>query len=394
MAGYTDLDDEIPQELRKFLAPEFIFGVGALELAGGYAAHLGARHIMLITDPGLIDAGWCDRVSASLDDAGLSYTVYSDVTPNPRTEEVMAGAELYHSSQCDALLALGGGSPIDCAKGIGIVVANGRHIDEFEGADKVEISLPPLLCIPTTAGSAADVSQFAVLSRRNALRKITCISKALVPDLSLIDPDCLTTMDSYLTACTGLDALSHAMEAYVSTGHSPITDMHARESIRLIRKHLVKSIEDGDDMDARRGMALASLQAGLAFSNASLGAIHALSHVLGGRLDLAHGECNAQLLEQVAAFNFPYAPQRYRHIATLLGVEEEGRNDIEVSAALGDALRDLCQRAGFSNSLSSAGVRREDIPELARDALLDVCMATNPRLPTQSEVESIYERAL
>jgi alcohol dehydrogenase class IV len=390
----THASEDIPSELRKFLAPEFVFGVGARNLVGTYAAHLGVRNVLLVTDPGVAAAGWTEQAAASLESAGLRYSIYDQVTANPRVDEVAAGAARYRELDCDGLVAVGGGSPIDCAKGIGIVVANGRPITEFEGVDRVEVSLPPLLCIPTTGGAAADVSQFAILSFSREARKISVISKALVPDISLVDPACLTTLPPYESACTGIDALSHAIEAYVSSGHSPFTDLHAQEAIRLIGRHLLPSIANGNDMNARSGMALAALQAGLAFSNASLGAVHALSHVLGGRLDLAHGECNALLLEHVTAYNFSAAPKRYCCIAELLGVEVGNLDDGAVNERLQRALHDLRVQAGISGSLSLLGIHKADIPDLARDALRDACIVTNPRLPTRAEIEAIYVRAL
>ena len=206
--------------LRKFVAPEFIFGLEARRLAGRYAKNLGGQKILVVTDPGVIAAGWTKDVTESLEEANLAYTVFDGVTPNPRAEEIMAGAEIYQREGCNLIVAVGGGSPMDCAKGIGIVSTNKKHILEFEGVDLVPIPGPPLICIPTTGGTSADVSQFAIIANMREKVKIAIISKTVVPDVALIDPVTLTTMDSYLTACTGLDALTHAIEAFVSTAHS------------------------------------------------------------------------------------------------------------------------------------------------------------------------------
>ncbi len=381
-------------ELRKFVAPEFLFGIGSLDLAGQYASHLGVRKPLLVTDAGVLAAGWPERVIRVLEEASLSYSVYSHVTPNPRSEEVMEGAEYCRSEGCDALLAVGGGSSLDCAKGIGVVVANHRHIREFEGVDKVRESMPPMLCIPTTAGSAADVSQFAIITNRDERRKLAIISKAVVPDLSLVDPVCLTSMDPYLTACTGIDALVHAIEAFVSTGSSPITDLHAAQAVRLVDRHLQSCLKAPGDLAERGGMALASLQAGLAFSNASLGMVHAMAHALGGMQDLPHGECNALLLEHVVDFNFDSTPERYREVAAALGVPVDGRSHRDIRIALRDALNRLRSSVGIRGGLAERGVRKADIPELARNATRDACMVTNPRVPCQRDVEAVYEQAL
>jgi len=263
-------------ELRKFVAPEFIFGNGALSLAGRYALNFGARKPLVVTDPGVIDAGWTRKIIAELEAAQLDYAVFSAVSANPRDTEVMEGARFYAEEGCDVIIAVGGGSPMDCAKGIGVICTNQRNILDFEGVDNVPVPCPPLICIPTTAGTSADVSQFAIINDTDRKSKFAIISKAMVPDISLIDPATTLTMDGYLTACTGIDALVHAMEAAVSTANSPITDIHAFQAIRLIRRYLPQVIRSPDDPELREHLMLASLEAGLAFSNASLGAVHAL----------------------------------------------------------------------------------------------------------------------
>jgi alcohol dehydrogenase class IV len=381
-------------DLRKFLAPEFVFGAGALALAGRQARNLGVRRALVVTDPGVVAAGWVARVQESLDAAGLEQEVFSGVTANPRASEVAAGAEIYRERRCDGLIAVGGGSPMDCAKGIGIVVADGRSIVEFEGVDQVREPMPPTICVPTTGGTSADVSQFAIISRRDERRKIAIVSKAVVPDLSLIDPETLTTMDPYLTACTGLDALTHAIEALASLGGSPLTRLHAIEAIRLVRTELVASIRSPHDLERRARMMQASLYAGLAFSNASLGAVHAMAHSLGGVLDLPHGECNALLLDHVVAFNYPHAPDTYRTVGEALGLELAGATAEQARRAVLDALRELRAEAGMAAGLASRGVRRSDVRNLSEKALRDACMVTNPRRPTQRDVEVIYEEAL
>src|SRR5271168_1901862 len=211
--------------LRKFVAPEIMFGDGALHLAGQYGRNLGGNRALIVSDLGVLAAGWVQQVLASIEDAGLKSTLFTQVTPNPRIEEVAAGAVVYAEQSCDIIVAVGGGSVIDCAKGIGLLVANQGGLRDLVGVDNVGAPMPPTICIPTTAGTSADVSQFAVITDREINRKLLIISKAVVPDISLIDPKTLTTMDAALTACTGMDALVHAVEAYVSLGHSSLTDM-------------------------------------------------------------------------------------------------------------------------------------------------------------------------
>jgi alcohol dehydrogenase class IV len=385
-----ELDDF---ELRKFVAPEFVFGFDARKLAGRYAKNFGARKVLVVTDAGVMAAGWTDDIIGYLRSEGIEYAVFDAVTSNPKVAEVESGADFYRRQGCNAIVAVGGGSPMDCAKGIGIVCANQKSIVVFEGVDQVEFPIPPLICIPTTAGSSADVSQFAIITDTLKRSKFAIISKMVVPDVALIDPLTTTTMDAALTASTGVDALCHAIEAFVSTAHSPITDLHALQAVALITSSLVRTIHKPDDVLLRGRMMLASLEAGLAFSNASLGAVHAMAHSLGGLLDCAHGECNAILLSHVIAFNFEFAQDRYVEIGRAMGLESGGVAPEKALAALRAQLARLTQAAGSYYSLSQLGVSRDDIPELAERALSDPCIFTNPRQPTQKELEAIYEQA-
>lgn len=381
-------------ELKKFVAPEIVFGLGAIDLAGQYASNLGARKVLLVTDKGVIDAGWAERVSASIAAAGLSSAVFSGISPNPRDQEVAAGAEFYKAHGCNAIVAVGGGSPLDCAKAIGIVASNGGNIGEYEGVDNVAYPVPPLVCIPTTAGSSADVSQFTIITDTTRKVKMAIVSKTIVPDIALIDPQTLTTMPDYLTACTGVDALSHAIEAYVSNVHWPLTDLHALEAIRLLHTYLPLSVNYPQDLNYRAQVMLASMEAGLAFSNAILGAVHALAHSLGGFSDLPHGECNAILLEHVVAVNFSACPDRYVTVAETMGLNMRGLERLEQAEALGHELARFRRELGLRRNLGELGIKRGDIAALAEYALHDVCMATNPQALTRQEVEGIYERAL
>lgn len=387
-------EHKIDLSLRKFVAPEFVFGIGARNLVGRYAKNFGSRKVLVVTDPGVMAAGWTQEVIANLEAEGLSHILFSDVSPNPRAEEVMSGADVYQSHACDAIVAVGGGSPLDCAKGIGIVSSNRKHILTFEGVDQVEVPMPPLICIPTTGGTSADVSQFAIISNRQERVKIAIISKATVPDLALIDPVTLTTMDPYLTACTGMDALVHAIEAFVSNASSHFTDLYALEAIRWISSALLPSIKNPDDINQRGKVMLGSLKAGLAFSNASLGAVHAMAHSLGGYLDLPHGECNAMLLRHVIDFNFDVTSERYVQIGNAMGIDLRGQTQAQQKNSILSEVQRLSISAGIQTTLEQRGVHLTDIPPLAQKALKDPCMVTNPRRPNQRDIEAIYEEAL
>ena len=381
-------------EIRKFVAPEFIFGADARLLAGRYARKLGGHRILLISDPGVLAAGWTGEVAACLEQEGLTVTQFLGVSPNPRDTEVMEGAALFREAGCDLIVAVGGGSVIDCAKGVGIVAANGGSILAFEGVDQVPAPMAPLICIPTTGGTSADVSQFAIITHTQERVKIAIISKAVVPDVALIDPRTLLTMDAYLTACTGMDAMVHAIEAFVSNAHSPITDLHALEAIRLVSTHLRASTAAPADLELRTQIMLASLQAGLAFSNASLGSVHAMAHSLGGYMDLAHGECNALLLPHVMDFNFNTAPERYRRIGEAMGCDLRGLNERESRSRILRHVLDLRRDCGIDDGLAARGVRLDDLPRLAGKAILDPCNATNPRPPSRDDLRALYAEAM
>jgi alcohol dehydrogenase class IV len=371
-----------------------VFGEGALALVGQYSENFGAKKALIVTDPGVIEAGWTRKVEAELRRAGVAYEVFDRVTSNPKDHEAMAGVEMYEREKCDLIVAVGGGSPMDCAKGLGIATSNKRHVLDFEGVDEVAAPGPPLICIPTTAGSSADVSQFAIISDTVRKVKIAIISKTVVPDVALIDPITTTTMSPELTAATGMDALVHAFEAYVSNASSPLTDMCALEAIRLIASFLPRVMADPADMDYRGYLMLASLQAGLAFSNASLGLVHGMAHSLGGRLDLAHGACNSILLEHVLDFNYESAPDRYKKIAGTMGIGVEKLSHASIKEIFLNTVRDFRKSLNIDQTLSDFGVGREDIPKLSENALKDPCLATNPKEPTIRDIENIYEKAL
>ncbi|MCE1245921.1 MAG: iron-containing alcohol dehydrogenase [Firmicutes bacterium] len=383
-----------PLELRKFVAPEFIFGTGALEMTGRYAKNLGGEKALIVTDPGVIEAGWADKVIASLNEQSIPYTVFSEVTPNPKDFEVMKGAEVFSAEECNLIVTVGGGSPMDCAKGIGVVSSNGGYILDYEGVDMISNPIPPIICIPTTAGTSADVSQFAIIADIPNKTKIAIISKMLVPDVALVDPETTTTMDSYLTACTGMDALTHAIEAYVSNASSPVTDLLALNAIRLISGNLIKAIENPFDLTYRTPMMLGSLEAGLAFSNASLGAVHAMAHSLGGLMDLPHGECNAILLEYVVDYNFESSAERYSGIAEAFGINISGISNVQKKNQLVDRIRTFRKNAGILKSLHDIGVNPDSIGALSENAYKDPCLVTNPAEPTLNDIKELYARAI
>ncbi|MFP4128538.1 MAG: alcohol dehydrogenase-like regulatory protein ErcA [Desulfonatronovibrio sp.] len=376
--------------LRKFVAPEFIYGPEARFLAGHFISRLGVGKVMVVSDPGVEKAGWVEDITRGLHESGIAYVYFDQVSPNPRDFQVMHGAEKYQREACEAIIAVGGGSPMDLAKGVGIVASNKKNILEFEGIDQVGVSSPPLVCVPTTAGSSADVSQFAIINDTERQVKIAIVSKAVVPDLALIDPETTLTMEPELTAATAMDALTHAIEAYVSKASFSITDTHALETIRLVKDNIQGAVQNPDNIYYRDKLMLASLHAGLAFSNAILGAVHAMAHSLGGLMDFPHGICNALLLSHVVDFNFDSTPQRYTDIAETLGIKTAELNNDEIRRSLTRELYELHHRAGLTKSLGELGLNKNLVPRLSENAVNDPCMLTNPKEMNAQDVQKIF----
>lgn len=380
--------------LRKFVAPEYVYGIGSRKLIAQFAKNFALSKVMLVTDEGVKNASWSDEIQKILKEANIQTVIYDDVSPNPRDFQVMNGAKIFQEEFCDSVIAVGGGSVMDCAKGIGIVVSNGKHILEFEGVDKVEIPAPPLICIPTTAGTSADVSQFCIITDTKRLVKIAIVSKMTIPDVALIDPETTLTMPENLTIETGLDALTHAIEAFVSNAHSPMTDLNSLEAIKLITTTLPKVYENPEDMALREKMMLGSLYAGLAFSNASLGAVHAMAHSLGGLKDLPHGLCNTILLDKVINYNFDSASSRYRKIADIFELNSSQAGDSFVKEDIIKFLKDMKQNLDVDKNLSELGLEQKDIRPLSLNASKDTCIVTNPKKLTPIDLERIYEQSI
>jgi len=377
----------------KFMSPELIFGPEALGQVGESLLRLGVTRVFVVSDIGVLNAGWIDRVLEHLEEAKLSYVVWTNLTPNPKDYEVAAGVNEYLANQCDAVLAVGGGSPIDTGKAIALVATNGGKINDYEGIDKVTRPLPPIVAVPTTAGTGAEVSQFSIIVDSSTKVKMTIISKSLIPDIAIIDPLILTTKDKMLTANTGMDALSHAVEAYVSLAATPLTDIHALSAIELIGKNLRNSVACNSNIEAKRHMAMASLKAGLAFSNAILGAVHAMAHPLGGDLDLPHGEANAILLPYVMEYNLPACLNRYSNIAVSLGANINGLSSRSAALKAIQEVRQLSTDIGIPEKLSNMGLKRDIIPYLSECAVKDACLITNPRKACVEDIANIYSKA-
>lgn len=381
-------------ELYKFVSPEIIFGRGALDQVGDSLARLGVKKVLVVSDPGVMEAGWVDKVIPPIKTAGLEYAVWYDITSNPKDHEVHNGVAKYLEEGCNAVLGIGGGSSVDAAKAIALLSTNGGHISDFEGADKVQRPLPPIVAVPTTAGSGAEVTQFTIITNTQKQMKMVIGSKSLIPDIALIDPRTLTTKDRELTANTGMDALTHAIEAYVSLAATPLTDIQALNAIKLATRYLPVSMSNRSNLEAKDAMAMASLQAGLALSNAILGLVHAMSHQLGGLLDMPHGEANAILLPYVMEFNLPSAIERYGVIAEAMDQKVNGISRREAAQRAVEAVRRLARDIGIHEKLSSVGLSDEFLNKLSENAMMDVCLVTNPKEVQVDDILKLFTAAL
>ncbi|MGD1827258.1 L-threonine dehydrogenase [Chromobacterium violaceum] len=365
-----------------------LMGAGCLQQAVDAMRGHGFRRALIVTDQGLVKAGLAAKVADMLGKADIEPVIFDGVHPNPSCANVNAGLALLKEKQCDVVVSLGGGSPHDCAKGIALVAVNGGKIQDYEGVDKSAKPQLPLVAINTTAGTASEMTRFCIITDESRHIKMAIVDKHTTPILSVNDPETMAGMPASLTAATGMDALTHAVEAYVSTIATPITDACALKAVELIAGFLRRAVKDGKDMEAREQMAYAQFLAGMAFNNASLGYVHAMAHQLGGFYDLPHGVCNAVLLPHVQAFNAASAGERLGDVAIALG--EKTRSAQGAIAAI----KRLAADVGIPAGLRELGVKEADIPTLADNALKDACGLTNPRKGSHEDVCAIFRAAM
>ncbi|TYQ14869.1 UNVERIFIED_CONTAM: alcohol dehydrogenase class IV [Acetivibrio alkalicellulosi] len=378
--------------LRKFVSPEFVFGENCRFLIGEYAKKLGGRIVLIVTDEGLVKAGWVEEVKAYLANKGIKFVIFSGVTPNPRVEEIGKGAVVYKNESCNMLVAVGGGSVIDCAKGIGVTIANAKPVMDFVGVDKIRYPIPPLICLPSTPGTGADLSQVAVLSNTQEHSKVGIVSKAVVPDLSLIDPVIVTTIPQYHLYCSLMDILTHAIEAFVSKGSSAITDLHALDAIKRITNIFDLGLISSQDKSVVNDISIAGIEAGLAFSNASLGLVHSLSHSFEGLTDISHGESISIFLEASINFNYDTVPHKYKAIGKCMGLSLDRMDPNEIKEAIIEKIGLFKKTLGFNKKICDYGINRDCIPFLVQNAMKDNCIITNPHRPNRRDIEAIYEK--
>lgn len=379
----------------KFFIPSVnVLGQGAVDDAIGDIKTLGFKKALIVTDKPLVQIGIAGDLVEKLGENGIVAVVFDGVQPNPTTGNVEAGLKLLKDNQCDFVVSLGGGSPHDCAKGIALVATNGGSIKDYEGVDKSAKPQLPLVAINTTAGTASEMTRFCIITDEARHIKMAIVDKHTTPILSVNDPELMLKKPAALTAATGMDALTHAVEAYVSIAANPITDACAIKAIELIQANLARAVHDGQDLEAREQMAYAQFLAGMAFNNASLGYVHAMAHQLGGFYDLPHGVCNALLLPYVQEYNAQVAAKRLKDVAKAMGVEVATLTDEQGAQAAIDAIKALSKAVNIPENLTVLGVKEADIPVLADNALKDACGFTNPKQASHEEICQIFKNAL
>lgn len=369
------------------LPAKVIYKPGAIEDLGTMISDMKAEKALLVTDPGLVKAGYVEPISKILDNAGIEFKVFSDVEPNPSVETVENGLVLRKDLEYEVIVALGGGSPMDVAKTVAVRATNDKPIPELEGADQFDADPLPVIAIPTTAGTGSEVTPFAVITNREQKYKLTIISQRIIPQVAILDPGLIANLPAPIAASTGLDALTHAIESYTSLFGSAYSDAFAEKAIDLIGKNLRRFVANRRNEEAAGSMLIASLFAGLAFAHSRLGNAHAMAHPLGGFFNVPHGVANAILLPHIMEYNRMASPERFERIAQLLGEEPESENAIL-------AVQRLNLDLGIPANLTEVGVKADAIEAMTDDAMKSGNVLANPRQTGPAEIQSLYRIAL
>lgn len=371
-----------------------LLGSGTVNEVGNRVQTLGGSKVLIVTDDGLVKLGMADKIKKIIEDSGLQAVIFGGAEPNPTDKNVEAGFKVWKDENCDAIISLGGGSSHDCAKGIGLLASNGGKIHDYEGIDKSKNPMVPLIAVNTTAGTASEMTRFCIITDTSRKVKMAIVDWRVTPNISINDPDLMVGMPPALTAATGMDALTHAIEAYVSTAATPLTDSAALMAIELVSQYLPVAVANGMNMEAREKMAYAEFLAGMAFNNASLGYVHAMAHQLGGYYNLPHGVCNAILLPHVEQFNLIGCADRLRDVAIAMGENVDGLSVYDAAQKAIDTIKKLSSSIGIPSGLKDLDVKEEDFEIMAKNAKVDACQLTNPRTATLEQVIQIFKNAM
>ena len=372
------------------------FGPGSRAVLPEVVSRLGKSKVLVVTDAGLVKFGVAAMVTDILDANAIPYEIFSDVKPNPTVTNVKNGLEAFRKAGADLLIAVGGGSAIDTAKAVGIVANNPEFSDivSLEGVAPTRCKSVPIVALPTTAGTAAETTINYVIIDEEKQKKMVCVDPNDIPAVAIIDAELMYSLPRGLTAATGMDALTHAIEGYITRGAWEMSDMFEIEAVRMISRHLPVAVEEPDNAEARNGMAVAQYIAGMAFSNVGLGLVHGMAHPMGSLFDVPHGVANALLLPTVMEFNMSCCLDKYPAIARAMGVDTEGMTREEASQAAVDAVRALAVAVGIPQHLAELGIGEADIPALAAQAIDDVCTPGNPRDVTLDDIKELYAKVL
>jgi len=372
------------------------FGAGARKELPEVLNRMGLKKAMVCSDKGLIKVGTTKMVTDVLDACSFPYEIYSEIKPNPTVTNVKQGVEAFKASGADCLIAIGGGSSMDTAKGIGIVVNNPEFSDivSLEGCAPTKHKSIPIIALPTTAGTGAEVTINYVIIDEVRQAKMVCVDPNDIPAVAIVDPELMYSLPKGLTAATGMDALTHAIEGYITKGAWVMSDMYELQAIKMIAENLPLAVEDPKNPKGREGMALAQYIAAQAFSNVGLGLVHGMAHPMGALHDIPHGVANALLLPTIMEFNMPECVEKFGVIAKTMGVDTTGMNAEQAAQAAVEAVRALSIRVGIPQHLTELGIQEKDIPALAEQAIADVCTPGNPREVTEAEIIELYKKVL
>lgn len=383
------------QTVRRMYWPALnLVGPGALKEIGDEVLKLGLKKAFVVTDKVLNELGVVKKLTDILESKGIAYTVYDDVQPNPTMKNCHDGLNKYNEENCDFIVSLGGGSPQDCAKAVGILKTNGGKISDYEGVFISKNKSVPIIAVNTTAGTASEVTINYVITDEERHIKMVMVDPNCLATISVNDPELMINKPASLTAATGMDALTHAIEAYITAGAFRLSDTLALEAIKLIGESLEIAVKDGKNIEARSKMAWASYIAGLSFSNAGLGIVHSMAHQLGSEYNLPHGVANAMLLAHVEEFNMDACGDKFRDIAKALGVCTKDMTTVEANEAAIKAIKDLANKVGIPKNLKELGAKEEDLGKLADQALNDACTGGNPKKATKEDIMAIYMKAM
>ena len=372
------------------------FGPGARKEIPGVVARLGYKKALVVTDKGLMKFGVAKMVLDVLDDAKIPYEIYDEVKPNPTVTNVKNGVEALKNAQADFIVAIGGGSSMDTAKGIGIVCTNPEFSDivSLEGVADTKKKSVPIIALPTTAGTAAETTINYVIIDEEKQKKMVCVDPNDIPAVVIVDAELMYSLPASLTAATGMDAMTHAIEGLITKAAWEMSDMFELKAINMIHRYLPVAVEDPKNAEARDGMAVAQYIAGMAFSNVGLGVDHGMAHPMSALHDVPHGVACAILLPTVMRFNAPAALDKYVDIAKALDVYKEGMTKEEAAEAACNEIRDMSIRVGIPQHLSELGITENDIDALADQAIADVCTPGNPREVTRDDIVALYHKIL